>query len=127
MTTLGIDPTSATPPFEQLKAQITDGRRTGALAAGQRLPPVRQLAEQVGLAPNTVARAYRELERAGVVETRGRAGTFVLPPDGARHARAREAARDYLAAAAALGLGAEEALRLVTEVARTSDSSTASS
>ena len=72
-----LDPGSPHPPFEQIKAQISEGRATGALAAGFRLPPVRRLAEELGLAANTVARAYRELESEGVIETRGRAGSFV--------------------------------------------------
>jgi len=71
------DPTSATPPFEQLRAQVAALVAAGDLAAGERLPTVRGLAEQLGLAAGTVARVYRELEADGVVETRGRAGTFV--------------------------------------------------
>lgn len=112
-----VDPSLPTPPFEQLKEQIVDGRRTGALAAGHRLPPVRRMAEDLGLAPNTVARAYRELEAEGVLDTRGRNGTFVTPPDTLKHERARRAARAYLAEADTLGVGAQEAVRLVAEEA----------
>lgn len=115
MPTFHVDAHASTPPFEQLKEQITEGRRSGRLAAGYRLPPVRQLALSVGLAPNTVARAYRELEKAGVIETRGRAGSFIAPPDAARHDRVREAARAYLLVAREAGLGPEEAVRLLRE------------
>lgn len=111
----GIDAHSSTPPYEQLKDQITQGRQNGSLPSGHRLPPVRSLATEIGLAPNTVARAYRELEKAGVVETRGRAGSFITPPDLAKHEQARRAARTYVATAVELGLGLEEAIRLVRE------------
>ncbi|MFV0405740.1 MAG: GntR family transcriptional regulator [Propioniciclava sp.] len=110
-----IDPGLPTAPYEQLKEQISQGRQSGRLPAGHRLPPVRQLAAEVGLAPNTVARAYRELEHSGVIETRGRAGSFIAPPDAAQHLRAREAARRYGEQARALGLNGAEALRLLEE------------
>ena len=77
---------------------------------GTRLPTVRELAGQLGLAVNTVARAYRELETAGVVETRGRFGTFVARADPSDSAMAA-AARSYLDVARGLGLGKAEALR----------------
>lgn len=69
-----VDPAGAVPPFEQLRTQILDQVRTGALAVGTRLPTIRVLAEELGIAPNTVARAYRELEQDGVLETRGATG-----------------------------------------------------
>ena len=85
----------------------------GELPAGTRLPPVRQLANDLGLAANTVARAYRDLEAAGLVETRGRGGTIVT----AAGDRAREqllvAARSYAALARDLGIEIGEALSLV--------------
>lgn len=72
-----IDPGGADAPYEQLRAQIAGRARSGALPVGHRLPTVRALAEELGLAANTVAKAYRALEGDGVVETRGRNGTFV--------------------------------------------------
>lgn len=96
--------------FEQLRTQIIDAVRGGVLPSGTRLPTVRDLAGQLGLAVNTVARAYRELETAGIVETRGRFGTFVARTDPADAAMA-EAARTYADAARALGLGRAAALR----------------
>jgi DNA-binding transcriptional regulator YhcF (GntR family) len=105
-----VDPRAAKPLFEQLRTQIIGGVRGGQLPAGARLPTVRELAGDLGLAVNTVARAYRELESAGIVETRGRFGTFVARADPADIAMAA-AARTYAEAARALGLGRAEALR----------------
>lgn len=59
---LTVDPDLPTPPFEQLKRQIIDQRDSGRFPAEHRLPPVRRLADQLGVSPTTVARAYRELE-----------------------------------------------------------------
>src|SRR5450756_618706 len=74
---LTIDADSATPPFEQVRTQIATAVAEGRLSAGAKLPTVRWLAADLGLAPNTVARAYRELEADAVVATHGRGGTFV--------------------------------------------------
>ena len=74
-----IDSASPVPPFEQLRGGLVDAISSGELAAGQRLPTVRRLADDLGLAPGTVARAYRELEASGVIETRGRNGTACTP------------------------------------------------
>ena len=82
------------------------------LPPGTRLPTVRELAGQLGLAVNTVARAYRELESAGVLETRGRFGTFVARVDRADTAMAT-AAHTYVTAAKALGIDKADALRYI--------------
>lgn len=108
---LEVDPDSSTPPFEQLRQQISAQVHDGELRPGDRLPTVRQLAVDLGIAPNTVARAYRELERSGLLDGRGRAGTFVAGDD-AQHA-AKAAALSYAQRARALGLDPAEALRLV--------------
>lgn len=76
---LRIDETDPTPPFEQIRRQIVAAIDTGALGEGDRLAPVRQLAGDLGVAPGTVARAYRELESAGYVLTRRGGGTRVAP------------------------------------------------
>ncbi len=116
MTKLGdwvnIDHRTSGPLFDQLRTQIIDGVRDGRLPPGTRLPTVRELAGQLGLAVNTVARAYRELESAGVLETRGRFGTFVARVDPA-DATMATAAATYVSAAKSLGVGKEEALRYV--------------
>lgn len=72
-----IDESSPIPPYRQLVDQMLALIAGGSLPVGQRLPPVRQLAADLGLANGTVARAYRLLEGAGILETRGRQGTFV--------------------------------------------------
>ncbi|GAA4119757.1 GntR family transcriptional regulator [Nocardioides fonticola] len=106
-----IDPGSGQAPFEQIRRQVADAVDAGALVAGTRMPTVRALAEELGLAVNTVARAYRELETDGVLDTRGRAGTFVRGDDA--EAQARAAAREYADRATALGLTPAEALAFV--------------
>lgn len=66
-----------TPPYEQLRRQFVDLIETAVLQPGDRLPPVRQLAADLGLATGTVARTYRELESAGLVSSRRGGGTRV--------------------------------------------------
>ena len=113
---LSVDPTTGVPPYEQLRRQVVDQVAAGDLRPGERLPPVRRLAEDLGLAPGTVARAYRELEAAGVVETRGRAGTLVAATGEETQRRAQRATLTYLADLDRLGLGADDALRLIRQV-----------
>ena len=98
------------PLFEQIRVALIDGVRAGSLPAGTRLPTVRDLAGQLGLAVNTVARAYRELEAGGIVETRGRFGTFVASSDPV-DAAMTVAAGAFVTAAHAVGLGKADALR----------------
>ncbi len=117
MTLLGIDPASDTPPYEQVRTQIASMAADGELVAGQKLPTVRRLAADLGLAANTVARAYRELETDGVIATHGRRGTFVassLLDSGAQGgADVRAAAEAYAITARRLGLSLAETTRLV--------------
>ncbi|MGW4805463.1 GntR family transcriptional regulator [Kitasatospora sp. NPDC004272] len=110
---LVIDAQSPTPPYEQIRSQVASLARTGELPVGLKLPTVRALAEQLGLAANTVARAYRELESDGVVETHGRAGTTVAPTGDTAHRLAATAAAEYAARTARLGLSRDEALAAV--------------
>jgi len=74
---LQVDTSSPVPPYEQIRAQLQAMVTSGALPEATRLPPIRQLAGDLGLATNTVGRAYHELELEGLVETRGRHGTVV--------------------------------------------------
>jgi len=108
-----IDPASSVPPYEQVRSGFAGRINDGSLAVGTKLPTVRQLAADLGLAANTVARAYRELEDAGLVDTRGRAGTFVSATGDRSRAAAAKAAREYAATVKALGLNRDEALRIV--------------
>jgi DNA-binding transcriptional regulator YhcF (GntR family) len=110
--TLQVDPTGPEAPFEQVRRQIAEAATDGTFPPGHKLPTVRALATDLGLATNTVAKAYRALEVDGVVETRGRNGTFVATrhlPDGATD----DAARTYALLARRRGLSKDEALRLV--------------
>jgi DNA-binding transcriptional regulator YhcF (GntR family) len=107
---LRVDARAGMPLFDQLRTQLIDAIRAGKLAPGARLPTVRELAGRLGLAVNTVARTYRELESAGIVETRGRLGTFVARADPTDLAMAA-AAQVYLETARALGLGVADAVR----------------
>lgn len=110
---LVVDTGSPTPPYEQIRAQVVAFVHDGSLAPGTRLPTVRRLAGDLGIAANTVARAYRELERAGIVETRGRHGTFVAADSDAAVAAAAEAASTFAARVRELGVPPAEGLRLV--------------
>ena len=112
-TTLRVDPESPVAPYEQIRTQIAALAASGALAAGARLPTVRQLAEDLGLAVNTVARAYRELEQAGLVQTRGRHGTFITHRAAGVPAEAEALAATYAERSRQLGVSAEQALALV--------------
>jgi DNA-binding transcriptional regulator YhcF (GntR family) len=107
-----VDADSDVPPYEQVRRQLAAQVADGTLVAGTRLPTVRQLARQLGLAVNTVARVYRELEAAGLVVTRGRAGTMVSAAGDQARSRAVAAAQDYAATTRRLGIGPEEAMRL---------------
>ena len=86
---LRVDPESPTPPYEQLRSQLSRMIRDGSVRRGTRLPTIRSLATDLELAPNTVARAYRELEEAGLVVAKGRRGTFVAESDSGRSATAQ--------------------------------------
>ena len=112
---LKVDLKAGRPLFDQLRTQVIDGVRDGALPPGTRLPTVRELAGQLGVAVNTVARAYRELETAAIVETRGRFGTFIARYDPTDAAMAA-AAREYVRVAHGLGLDKADALRYIEEV-----------
>lgn len=108
-----IDPSGELPPFEQLKAQVIARIGAGELIAGTRLPAVRQLATDLGIAPNTVARAYRELEADGFLETRGRNGTIVKAKGGDAAALLQLDAQAYAARALTLGIDTDEAIEFV--------------
>lgn len=72
-----LDPQSGVPAYRQIIDQVQGGLASGALAAGDQLPTVRQLAVDLAINPNTVLRAYRELEIRGVLDTQQGTGTFI--------------------------------------------------
>lgn len=113
-----IDHDGQQPPFEQLKAQVVAGIAAGTLIAGTRLPAVRSLAVELGIAPNTVARAYRELEAEGLLETRGRNGTVVKARADDVTSLAQLAAQEYAARVRELGVADDLALDFVSSALR---------
>lgn len=115
---LVVDPKGAVPPFEQLKAQVLAGVADGTLIAGTKLPAVRVLAAELGIAPNTVARAYRELEVDGILETRGRNGTVIKAKASDTAALGQLAAQAYADRIRELGLDPEDALGWVRSALR---------
>ncbi|MFJ9418114.1 GntR family transcriptional regulator [Streptomyces sp. NPDC101227] len=113
--TITIDPDAADAPFEQVRTRIADLARDGGLPVGYKLPTVRGLAEDLGLAANTVAKAYRALESDGVIETRGRNGSFIAAAGDAADKEAAGAADTYARRAKRLGLDRAAALAAVQE------------
>ena len=107
---IALDPDSAEPVFAQICSAIRVDVTSGRLAAGVRLPTTRDLAAELDVAVNTVAKAYRELELEGVVEGRGRHGTYVM--DLADTAAERETMR-FVTTMRNLGVTREETLALV--------------
>ena len=103
---------SSVPLFEQLRLHVIHLVDKGTLPPGTRLPAVRALAEGLDVAPHTVARAYKELEAAGIVATRGRNGTVVCAAD-ERLGGLAAAAAAYAAAAKAQGATFAEAVKLL--------------
>ena len=108
-----LDPSSGVPVYRQIIDQVTGGIAAGALAPGDQLPTVRQLAVDLSINPNTVIRAYRELEIRGVLETEQGTGTFIsnqkVRPDEAERQRSlHQLIGDFMARAGSAGFTAEE-------------------
>lgn len=111
-----VNPSSGIPLYVQLIEQVKHAIETGALRAGEQLPTIRKMAEELVMNPNTVARAYRELESAGIIDVKHGTGAFVSQT-------ARKPAKAFLKAQSvvqtalerlvALGLGDDEIRRLV--------------
>jgi GntR family transcriptional regulator len=112
-----VDTASPVPPWQQLTEQLSHLIGAGTLAAGTRLPPIRQLARDLGLAPGTVARSYRELESIGWVITAGTKGTVVAHQVAADPGTMlRDAAARYADTARRLGYDADTAAAAVKAV-----------
>ncbi len=115
-----VDQTSDVPVYEQIRSQIAAKVATEELSAGTKLPTIRALAAELGLAVNTVAHAYRELETAGLVQTRPRHGTTVSPGRSRKEGapgreKLRSAARAYAKLARQLGIAGEQAAEVIRE------------
>lgn len=110
------------PIYQQLMEQLTERIVSGQLGAGDKVPPVRELAAEAGVNPNTMQRALAELETRGLVRTQRTAGRTVTDDAqaiaSARRALAMRSAREFLAAAHALGLTNEEAAELLAAAIR---------
>ncbi|WP_298456486.1 GntR family transcriptional regulator [uncultured Cellulomonas sp.] len=110
---LEVDLASGVPPFEQVRSQVLAHVAAGRLRAGDRLPTIRALAGDLGVAAGTVARAYRELEATGVVTTRRRTGTVVADGRAATDDAVTRAAHALVSQARAAGLADAEVLDVV--------------
>ncbi|RFA07744.1 GntR family transcriptional regulator [Subtercola boreus] len=113
-----LDASGSEPPFEQVRRQVAEAVQSGILVPGSKLPTVRALAEELGVAVNTVARSYRELEADGIIETRGRSGSFVAASGDPRMREGHAAALAFAQRARHLGFDADEALDLVRSAFR---------
>lgn len=115
-----IDRRSGTAVYAQLVQQVRQAVVTGRLLPGDQLPAAREVSERTGINPNTVLRAYRDLEGSGLVEARQGTGTFVsatAPPPAHDVAALRAELADWIARARAAGLDGPDIQALVAEVA----------
>ncbi len=108
-----VDLASAVPPFEQVRSQLASLITSGSLAPGTRLPTMRDLAADLGIAVGTVTRAYRELENLGLVTSRRRVGTVVAEGASIGSGPTRSAVDQLVRAARGAGLSDDDVLALV--------------
>lgn len=117
-----VDPNGAVPPYEQVRSQISEMIATGVVPVGSRLPTIRQLARDLGVAEGTIARSYRELERDGWIETRRRHGSFARRPASMPSVDPSESLRDAATAfavrVAQAGADPDDAVRIIRETLR---------
>jgi len=117
-----LDQRSGLPMYLQIVQQVKEALRLGLLEVGDQLPTVREVVADVGINPNTVAKAYRELEREGLVDARPGRGTFVADTLGSasleHHDALREALVEWIAGAVLAGLDAESIVALVSSTLR---------
>jgi|SRR5882672_3666080 len=117
-----LDLHSGVPVYRQLIDQVRSGMALGSLAAGDQLPTVRQLAVDLAINPNTVMRAYRELELGGLLETHQGTGTFVAKKklerkDAERERQLTQLASEFAARVGAAGFAIEELVERLGELA----------
>ena len=118
---LRLDLRSGVPVYRQIIDQVRAGMAAGALAAGDQLPTVRQLAVDLAINPNTVLRAYRELELGGTLETHQGTGTFIsnkkiVKNNAQRERQLAQLAGEFAARAGAAGFTVEELLDQLHEL-----------
>ncbi len=115
-----VDTDDPTPPYEQLRRQLAELIESAVLQPGERLPPLRQLAADLGLAVGTVARAYRELDSAGLINSRHGGGTRVTATapslsDAQREQLVLQHARAFVQRALLLGADQQQILGAVAQ------------
>ncbi len=113
-----LNPSSGVPIYRQIEDQVRYGVASGALRPGDQLPTVRALAVDLAVNPNTVIKAYTELERDGIVTTEQGSGTFVSasaapPSEGERQEKLDGLCAEFLAEAARYGFSARDVLRSI--------------
>lgn len=117
-----LDARSGVPVYRQLIDQVLGGMASGTLAPGTQLPTVRQVAVDLAINPNTVLRAYRELEIRGVLETQQGTGTFIAPqevrPDEVeRHRQLQQLAGEIAARAGGAGFTLNQLIEVLSDMA----------
>ena len=115
-----LDGSSGVPVYRQLIDQVQAGIAAGSLAAGDQLPTVRQVAVDLAINPNTVMRAYRELEIRGVLDTQQGTGTFISdrkpqPNDGQRERQLDQLVTDFLARAGSAGFTVQQLIETLRD------------
>lgn len=116
-----LDVQSGVPVYRQIIDQVTGGMASGVLKAGDQLPTVRQLAVDLAINPNTVVRAYGELEIRGVLETQQGTGTFISRQkikrdEVERQRRLNQLVSEFIARAGAMGFTVQELLGLLHDL-----------
>ncbi len=112
---LKVDPHLGTPPFEQIRQHLAKMITSGQLLPQEKLPSIRQLAQDLDVAPGTVARAYSDLEASGLIESRPRLGSRVAASTSAS-SRLSEAAHQFISEAQAQGLDLAESKELLSRL-----------
>ena len=122
MITFALDPKSGVPIYRQIQDQIRYGIASGRLHPGEQLPTVRALAVDLSVNPNTVIKAYTELERQGVLTTEQGSGTFVAPLPAValtpeeQQAKLRALCAEFLSQVARYGFSPDEVLRAIRKL-----------
>src|ERR1700744_6288535 len=121
-----LDRQSGVPVYRQIMDQVRTGMASGALAAGDQLPTVRQLAVDLAINPNTVARAYRELELGGLLETHQGTGSFISAqkirrPDAERERQLIQIVGDCISRAGAMGFSTDDVIEQLRKSASESN------
>ena len=121
-----LDLQSGVPVYRQIIDQVRTGMASGALTAGDQLPTVRQLAVDLAINPNTVARAYRELELGGLLETHQGTGSFISAqkirrPDAERERQLAQIAGDCISRAGAMGFTVDDVIEELRKAASESN------